>query len=108
MAHSVDMTETTRRTERRANPRIAALPCPHCGETRLTAWHLIDSGDLDADTARAAGYCPTLAAKRTNRPAATFHRSAEQARFDARYAEAIAAGWTDEPNYAAALATEAL
>ena len=109
MADIEGMTATKQRpeglevnAERRSQPRSGSTPCPHCGMARLEGHHFRDSGELPADEAKAAGFCPVLAERRRSQV------PAEISRIDARIAEAIAAGWTEEePNYAAALAAEA-
>ena len=85
-------------TDRRSIPRSAPHPCPHCGATRLTDHHLRDAGDLGPEAALVAGYCPTLAARRTSTPwlpvapsgGPAFLWSADDARVAARLDQAAA------------------
>lgn len=60
------MTNTahTAQHERRSVPRASSLSCPHCLQTRIQAHHARDTGDMNPADAVAAGYCPTLVAKR--------------------------------------------
>lgn len=52
--------------DRRSIPRSSPHPCPHCAATRLADHHFRDAGELSPDQAIELGYCPTLAARRTN------------------------------------------
>lgn len=62
------MERRTMNAERRSHPRTTSPACPHCEQTRLSAHHLRDAGDLGPEEALRLGYCPVLAARRTATP----------------------------------------
>lgn len=92
--------------ERRSRPRLSGAPCPHCDSTRVFPHHLRDTGDMDPAEAIAAGYCPTLVAKRNARPAQLVPTDAREAARLSEWHDLLTADDMADA-YAAALSGEA-